>query len=65
MVFVERGERATVKMEGREVGLPGVCSSSGAKDSDGRTTLWGKGQEAFMEIDGRIVYRNCRAAAAD
>ncbi len=48
VVFGEGGGRAMVKMEGREVSLPGVRSASGAKYSD-----------------GRIVYRNCRAAKAD
>ncbi len=65
VVSEEKGGRAVVKMGGRAVALPGGRFASGAKYSDGRITLRGKEQEAFIEIDGRIVYRNCRAAAAD
>jgi membrane-bound inhibitor of C-type lysozyme len=60
VVFDERGERAIVRMSEVEASLPLVRSASGAKYSDGRTTLWGKGQKAFIEIDGRIVYGNCK-----
>ena len=59
VVFDSKGDFAVLKMGEGEVRLPSVPSASGAKYSDGRTIFWGKGQEAFVEIDGRIVYRNC------
>ena len=36
-----------------------VPSASGGKYSDGNTTLWIKGQAAFVEIDGQTEFRNC------
>jgi len=59
VVFDGKGDFAILKLSEREVSLPNVPSASGAKYSDGLTTFWGKGAEAFVEIDGRIVYRNC------
>jgi membrane-bound inhibitor of C-type lysozyme len=60
VIFDDRGEKAVVRMNEGEISLPLVRSASGAKYSDGRTTFWGKGKEAFIEIDGRIVYSNCK-----
>jgi len=39
--------------------LERVLSASGAKYGDGSTVYWSKGDEAFIEIDGEIVYREC------
>jgi membrane-bound inhibitor of C-type lysozyme len=41
--------------------LPQVESGSGAKYSDGTTTLWDKGGEAFVESNGEIILANCQA----
>jgi membrane-bound inhibitor of C-type lysozyme len=60
VVFDSKGDFAMLTLGEREISLPLVPSASGAKYSDGRTTFWGKGVEAFVEIDGRIVYRNCK-----
>ncbi|MCX5833454.1 MAG: MliC family protein [Deltaproteobacteria bacterium] len=60
VVFDSKGDFATLKLSEREVSLPRVLSASGAKYSDGQTTFLGKGAEAFVEIDGRIVCQNCR-----
>lgn len=60
VVFDSKGDFAMLTLGEREISLPLVPSASGAKYSDGRTTFWGKGQEAFVEMDGRIVYRNCK-----
>jgi membrane-bound inhibitor of C-type lysozyme len=43
--------------------LEHVRSASGAKYSNGRTIFWSKGEEAFVERDGRIVHRECRLKA--
>lgn len=60
VVFDNGDKRAVVRMNEGEMSLPLVRSASGAKYSDGRTTFWGKGKEAFIEMDGRIVYSNCK-----
>jgi membrane-bound inhibitor of C-type lysozyme len=41
--------------------LPKVESASGAKYSDGTTTLWDKGGEAFVESNGDIILASCLA----
>jgi membrane-bound inhibitor of C-type lysozyme len=38
-------------------------AASGTKYSNGRTTFWSKGDEAFIERDGQIVNRQCRPKA--
>ncbi|NJN87940.1 MAG: lysozyme inhibitor [Leptolyngbyaceae cyanobacterium SL_7_1] len=39
--------------------LSQVVSASGARYSDGRTTLYTQGNEAFIEVDGQRTYSNC------
>jgi membrane-bound inhibitor of C-type lysozyme len=39
--------------------LPQVESASGARYSDGTTTLWNKGNEVMVEVDGETVLSNC------
>ena len=34
-------------------------SESWTKYSDGNTTLWIKGQNAFVEMDGQLEFKNC------
>lgn len=38
--------------------LPSVPSGSGAKFGDGSATYWSKGEEALLELEGKI-YRGC------
>ncbi|QZA81315.1 YbaY family lipoprotein [Deefgea piscis] len=45
--------------------LPHVISASGAKYSDGSTTVWLKGQGGFLEVDEVIVANNCTLISAD
>ena len=52
---------ATLTMEGETLELPLVPAASGAKYSDGTTTLWTQGGEAFIEVNDEIVYQNCVA----
>jgi membrane-bound inhibitor of C-type lysozyme len=56
----EKGDSALLKMDGQSVKLPQVPSGSGAKYNDGKTTLWTKGDEAFVEVDGVIIMKDCR-----
>ncbi|MEO0406537.1 MAG: MliC family protein, partial [Cyanobacteria bacterium P01_A01_bin.135] len=43
-----------------EVVLPRVVSASGAKYSDGTTTLWDQGGEAYVEVDGALLLVDCQ-----
>ncbi|WNZ26175.1 hypothetical protein HJG54_27370 [Leptolyngbya sp. NK1-12] len=51
-------------LDGRTLTLPQVVSGSGIRYSDGITTLASKGNEAFVEVNGTMVYRDCLAEAA-
>jgi membrane-bound inhibitor of C-type lysozyme len=48
-------------LDGRPIKLPRVRAASGARYSNGKTTVWLKGNEAFIEMDGKIIIKNCRA----
>jgi membrane-bound inhibitor of C-type lysozyme len=50
-------------LEGRRLTLPQVRSASGARYSDGETTLFTKGDAAFLERNGTSIYDNCVAQA--
>lgn len=57
---------AQVMLEGEEVlMLPQIVSASGARYSDGETTLFTSGNEAFIEIGGDRRYDECVAQIAD
>lgn len=45
--------------------LPQVESGSGTKYSDGTTTLWTKGEETFVEVDGDMLFVDCVAIAPE
>jgi membrane-bound inhibitor of C-type lysozyme len=36
-------------------------SASGARYSDGTTTLWNKGDEALVEVNGEVILSECKA----
>lgn len=54
---------ATVRFSGerKELTLQRVASAAGDKYSDGRTTLWVKGREAYVERSGQPAYFGCTA----
>jgi membrane-bound inhibitor of C-type lysozyme len=56
------GVKLTLKGETLETPLFPVAS--GAKYSDGTTTLWTQGDEAFVEVDDEIVYKNRQAQSS-
>lgn len=60
-VFDNAAQTVTVALPDGTVTLPRVESGSGARYSDGTTTFWNKGDEAFVEVDGETVYENCVA----
>lgn len=55
-------QRAVVFLPGRSVPLAPVASASGAKYSDGKVTLWSKGDQATLSVDG-TEHTGCRARA--
>ncbi|MEW5889810.1 MAG: MliC family protein [Pseudomonadota bacterium] len=57
-------DSATARFPGdkSDVTLRRVTSASGEKYSDGRTTLWLKGGEAYVERNGSPLLFACRAA---
>jgi membrane-bound inhibitor of C-type lysozyme len=50
---------AKFDLDKKTVTLPSVKSASGAKYSDGKTTLSTKGKEAFVEANGKKVLDQC------
>jgi membrane-bound inhibitor of C-type lysozyme len=47
-------------LDGKPIRLPRDVAASGARYSNGKTTVWLKGNEAFIEMDGKIIIKNCR-----
>jgi membrane-bound inhibitor of C-type lysozyme len=58
--FDAKGESVLLKMDDKNIRLPHVPSGSGAKYSDGGTTVWMKGDEAFVEVNGTIILKECK-----
>ncbi len=55
-------DEVIVVLPGQEtMTLPRVESASGARYSDDTTTLWNKGDEVMMEVDGEVVLSECVA----
>ncbi|PSB61352.1 hypothetical protein C7B61_16065 [filamentous cyanobacterium CCP1] len=52
-------ELATVTMEGETFRLTQTPSASGARYTDGTMTLYTKGNEAFLEMNGQMTYEDC------
>jgi membrane-bound inhibitor of C-type lysozyme len=49
----------TITLSGESLTLPRAESASGARYSDGSNNFWNKGDEALVEVDGKIVYEGC------
>jgi membrane-bound inhibitor of C-type lysozyme len=54
------GRYAVVMLPDREFRLDPVESASGARYSNGRTTLITKGEEAMLEEQGNALFANCQ-----
>lgn len=55
-------ETAIVTLPNQDpVTLPATESASGARYSDGTTTLWNKGEEVLVEVDNTVVLSDCTA----
>jgi len=58
--FVEPQDQfVSVRFAGRDLRLSHVISGSGARYSDGKTTLWNRGRSVFVEVDDKIVVQDC------
>jgi membrane-bound inhibitor of C-type lysozyme len=55
----EKVDIAFLMISGKRFYLHRVPSESGTRYSDGDTTLWIKGQSAFVEIRGQTEFKNC------
>jgi membrane-bound inhibitor of C-type lysozyme len=55
----ENVDIAFLTIPGKKFYLHRVSSASGTKYSDGNTTLWIKGQNASVEIEGQPEFKNC------
>jgi membrane-bound inhibitor of C-type lysozyme len=58
------GRYAIVMLPDREFRLDAVESGSGARFSNGRTTLASQGEEAMLEDQGTALFANCRREVA-
>jgi membrane-bound inhibitor of C-type lysozyme len=56
-------DSATVQLEGETLTLDQIPAASGTRYSDGSTTLYTKGEEAFIEVDGATTYDECMGEA--
>jgi membrane-bound inhibitor of C-type lysozyme len=55
----ENVDIAFLTTPGKRFYLHRMPSELGTKYGDGNTTLWIKGQNASIEIDGQIEFKNC------
>jgi len=59
--FLPESAKLTLSNKDNPLTLPQVVSASGVSYSDGRTMLFTKGEEAFIEVEGETAYENCMA----
>lgn len=60
--YVDGGKAAIVMYPDRDFRLDQVPTGSGARYSNGRTTLATKGDEALLEEGGSTLFANCKLA---
>lgn len=63
--FIGADEVVVVLPDQEAINLPRVESASGARYSDGTTTLWNKGDEIMVEVDGDVILSECVAQASE
>lgn len=49
-------------MDGEQLTLKQVLAMTGAKYSDGKYTFWSKGQNAYLERNGKVIMSDCTLA---
>jgi membrane-bound inhibitor of C-type lysozyme len=57
--FIDNAKSALFTLNGKTLKLPLAISGSGARYSDGHTTLWIKGDGAFVMVDEKILIKDC------
>ena len=62
VIFDSDRETVDVVLDKEDLLLARVMSASGTRYTDGRVTLFTKGHEARIEIDGVSAYEGCHAA---
>jgi len=60
VTYFENGTKASLVYDGRVFNLKRTISGSGARYSDGEIVFWNKGDKALIEIDGKIIHKNCK-----
>jgi membrane-bound inhibitor of C-type lysozyme len=58
--FIDNAKFALFTLNGKTLKLPQAISGSGARYSDGHTTLWIKGDGAFVMEGDKIVIKGCK-----
>ena len=58
--FIDNARFALFTLNGKTLKLPQAMSGSGARYSDGHTTLWIKGDGAFVMEGDKIVIKDCK-----
>jgi len=58
--FADHATSVLFTLHGKTLKLPQTVSGSGARYSDGHTTLWIKGNTAFVMEDDKIIIRDCK-----
>jgi membrane-bound inhibitor of C-type lysozyme len=58
--FIDHAKSALFTLNGKTLKLPQAMSGSGARYSDGHTTLWIKGDGAFVMEGDKIVIKDCK-----
>jgi len=61
--YLEGGKSAMIWFPEREFRLDAVVAASGARYSNGRTTLFTQGDEAALEDGGQRTHADCKRAA--
>jgi membrane-bound inhibitor of C-type lysozyme len=49
-------------MDCEQLTLKQVLAMTGAKYSDGKYTFWSKGQNAYLERNGKVIMSDCTLA---
>ena len=61
--YLDGGKSAMIYFPEREFRLDPVAAASGARYSNGRTTLYTQGDEAFLEDAGQRTHADCKRAS--
>lgn len=59
VTMTHNGEKVILRLGERLLELPHVRSASGAKYSDGETTFWSKGIQAFITTHDKVSHKDC------